>query len=341
MDFRDFWYIVSESGRLKPDTVISRKVLGEWLAIFRDETGKAVALQDRCLHRSSQISRGKVSNGKLTCPYHGWTYDGAGRVVAIPAEGPEGYLKTRKCAVRYQVREQEGYVYVRLNEKPAEDFQPFPIPHIGEKGWKHIRLVHKFNNNVTNCAENFVDVPHTVFVHPTIFRNATNEKFGAVVRRENGAVQVEYKNERKNLGIFSRFLNPSGGEIVHRDNFYMPNVTCVEYIFGPKRHFYITSQCVPETEDETLVYTDLTYDYGIWNFLSGPIVRKQAKIIIGQDVEILNNQMKTMKRYNEKFIHNAQADVIHVMIDSIRSEIEKGGDPRKLPPKTTEIEFWV
>jgi hypothetical protein len=70
-------------------------------------------------------------------------------------------------------------------------------------------------------------------------------------------------------------------------------------------------------------------------------VRKQARIIIGQDIEILNNQMETMKRYNEKHVHNSQADVIHVLIDSIRNEIQKGGDPRLLPPKTAEIEFWV
>ena len=36
------------------------------------------------------------------------------------------------------------------------------------------------------------------------------------------------------------------------------------------------------TDEETLVYTDLTYDYGIWNWLSGPIVRLQAQTIIDQ-----------------------------------------------------------
>ncbi|HEX4924616.1 MAG TPA: aromatic ring-hydroxylating dioxygenase subunit alpha [Bdellovibrionales bacterium] len=340
MDFKDFWYVVAESKKLKPGVVLGRKVLGEWLAVFRDEHGKPVALQDRCLHRSAQISKGRLKDGKLTCPYHGWTYNGEGQVVAIPSEGPEGHLKLRRCAKRFAILEKDDYVYVRLTDTPSEELLPFDIPHYKEKGWKTIRLTYHFKNNVTNCVENFVDVPHTVFVHPTIFRNSKYQKFGATVKRENGAVQVEYKHESGNLGIFSKFLNPSGREIVHRDNFYMPNVTCVEYIFGPSRHFFITSQSVPETDDQTLVYTDLTYNYGIWNFLSGPIVRKQARIIIEQDVEILNNQMETLKRYGDKF-NNSSADVIHVLIESIRNEIEKGGDPRKLPPKTAEIEFWV
>jgi phenylpropionate dioxygenase-like ring-hydroxylating dioxygenase large terminal subunit len=340
VDYKDFWYIVSESKKLKPGEILGRKVLGEWLAVFRDEKGQAVALQDRCLHRSAQISRGTVRNGQLTCPYHGWTYDGEGKVVQVPAEGPEGHKFQNRCAKRFQVLEQDDYVYVRVTDAPSEHILPFEMRHYKEKGWKTIRLQYKFKNNVTNCVENFVDIPHTVYVHPKIFRNAKYQKFGATVKRENGAVQVEYKNEKDNLGWFSIFLNPKGHEITHRDNFYMPNVTCVEYLFGPNRHFYITSQCVPETDDQTVVYTDLTYNYGFWNFLSGPIVRKQARIIIEQDVEILNNQMETIKRYNDKF-SNTSADVIHVLIESIRDEIKKGGDPRLLPPKKAEIEFWV
>ena len=87
MKFKDFWYIVALSDRLKPNIVISRTVLGEWLAVFRGEDGKPVALQDRCLHRNSRLSKGKVCQGKLECPYHGWVYDDTGKVVGVPSEG--------------------------------------------------------------------------------------------------------------------------------------------------------------------------------------------------------------------------------------------------------------
>ena len=65
------------------------RVLDEWLVVFRDEQGRAVAMQDRCIHRNAQLSLGTVKNGCLTCPYHGWVYDGEGHVVAIPSLGPE------------------------------------------------------------------------------------------------------------------------------------------------------------------------------------------------------------------------------------------------------------
>lgn len=338
MKREDFWYIVAESHELEKNQVISRTLMGEWLAVFRGSDGKVSALQDKCLHRTAQISRGKVTDGKLQCPYHGWTYNQGGEVVNIPSMGPE-HKKGSKCAKTYHVMEQENYIYVKLSSDHPE-VKPFAMPSHGAEGYTTIRLQNLFKNNVTNCAENFVDIPHTTFVHPKIFRDAKHEKFGALIQREDGRVKVTYKNETKNFGWFSWFLNPSGEEIGHTDEFFAPNITSVHYRFGGKNHFIITSQSIPVNENETLVYTDLTYNYGIWTKISRPLVRWQAQTIIDQDVVILDNQMKTIKKYGAHF-QNSPADIIHTWIESIQAEIEEGRDPRLLPKKETEIDFWV
>lgn len=338
IDRRDFWYIVAESAELKPGRVLSRSVLGEWLAVFRDHKGRPSILQDRCLHRSAQLSKGTVTNGRLRCPYHGWVYDGAGEVVAVPSE--VGASAKKRCAVSFDVREKDDFVYVRLNPEPKVDFEPFTMPHYRHRGYTTIRLQNLFRNNVTNCAENFVDIPHTSFVHPRIFRDPGAEQIAANVERKQGSVKVTYLGEKKNFGVFSWFLNPSGSEIKHTDEFHMPNVTTVNYWFGGGKHFIITSQSVPLNETETLVYTDLTYNYGLWTWPSRPIVRRQAQKIIDQDVEILENQMKTIAKYGAKF-QNTPADIIHTFIESIQREIEEGRDPRELPPRESTIEFMV
>lgn len=338
MKKEDFWYIIAESKELKINQVISRSLLNEWLAVFRGPHGKVSVLQDKCLHRTAQISLGKVTDGKLQCPYHGWTYGQDGHVVQIPSMGPH-FKAGSKCAVTYEVIEQEGFIYTRLSNVEKE-LKPFPMPCHGKKGYTTIRLQNLFKNNVTNCAENFVDIPHTTFVHPKIFRDAKHEKFGATIQRENGSVKVTYKNEKKNFGWFSWFLNPSGQEIGHTDEFFVPNITTVNYYFGGKNHFIITSQSVPVNDEETLVYTDLTYNYGIWTNISRPLVKVQAQTIIDQDVEILNNQMKTIKKYGASF-QNSPADIIHTWIESIQAELLEGRDPKLLPKKEAEIEFWV
>ena len=108
---KDFWYVLAESWELGPDQVLSRKIMGEWLAVFRDTEGRATALQDRCLHRSAQLSRGTVSKGRLSCPYHGWQYDAKGRVVAVPSQGPTAQTQN-KCAKIYAVKECDDFIYV-------------------------------------------------------------------------------------------------------------------------------------------------------------------------------------------------------------------------------------
>ena len=186
----------------------------------------------------------------------------------------------------------------------------------------------------------FIDIPHTVFVHPGIFRIRRNQKLTAEIKRSEGRVEVVYQNETDNLGFFSKFLNPKKQIIEHYDRFYMPNITSVEYFIHTKRHFIITSQSIPISEDKTMVYTDLTYNYGIWNRLAAPLIRYQAQKIIGQDQVILDNQRRNIDRFGENF-QNSPADMIHVMVSSIRDRLEKGHDPRALTDKTTEVEFWV
>ncbi|MBE9118473.1 aromatic ring-hydroxylating dioxygenase subunit alpha [Lusitaniella coriacea LEGE 07157] len=358
MQFEDFWYVVALSQELKPNAVLSRTVLGEWLAIFRGDNGEAVALQDRCLHRNSRLSRGNVRQGMLSCPYHGWVYDKQGKVVSVPSEGDDHFnplieqidigseecttkaYRHKRCAKKYETREQEGYVYVRLAANPSEEFQPFSMPYYGKPGWETVRVINHFQNTVINCAENFIDIPHTVSVHPGIFRTSRKQKLEMTVERKNGAVLVKYQKETNNLGWYARFLNPKKNEIKHTDSFYMPNVTSVEYNMGNRRRLFITSQSIPETEDSTLVYTDVTFNYGIWNKIARPFVRWTAQKIIRQDIEALAIQGEAIKKYGTQFA-NTPADTIHVFVESIFNQIARKKDPRILPNRSVRVSFWV
>ncbi|MBV6623475.1 MAG: aromatic ring-hydroxylating dioxygenase subunit alpha [Rivularia sp. (in: Bacteria)] len=340
MKFEDFWYVVAWSNQLKPNKVLSRTILGEWLAIFRGEDGKPVALRDRCIHRNSRLSKGKVCQGKIECPYHGWVYDNSGKVVKVPSQGDDFYQnKIARCQL-YQTKEQDGYIYVRLSSQPSEEFTPFKMPLYQQPGWETVKVINRFNNNVTNCAENFIDVPHTASVHPGIFRKSNKQQLEMTVERRSGSVFAEYRNETTNLGWFSKFLNCKGYKIRHTDSFHMPNVTSVEYDMSPNRRLFITSQCVPETENSTLVYTYVTYNYGIWNQFVKPLVYWTTQHIIRQDIAALNIQWEAIEKYGMQFT-NTPADTIHIFVESIRNQIAAGKDPRQLPDKSVEVKFWV
>ena len=340
MHFKDFWYVVAESAELRADVVLARSVLGERLACFRGGDGKAAVLPDRCLHRNAPLSLGRVREGTLACPYHGWRYAGDGRVIRIPSQPPAADYG--HCLTPFDSQEVDGYVYVRLNRLASPDIAPWRYAHHGARGWRCVRLSNRFANTVTNCVENFIDIPHTAFVHTGIFRTAQGQRILASVERTLGAVHVVYRNERANLGTWRWFLNPRAEEIRHTDSFFVPNVTCVTYEIG-KNTFIITSQSVPVGADDggdTLVYTDLTYNFGAFNDVARPFVRRYGQRVIDQDVAILAAQMSNIRRYGADF-RDTPADVIHRCVESLRVAVAHGEDPFLLSPLSRDIEFYV
>lgn len=339
-DFKHFWYVVCESRELTRVKPISAQILEEWLVCYRDEHGNPVALRDSCLHRAGRLSRGSVRDGVLQCPYHGWRYDGCGKVISVPAEGGEEAAAKRGLRIQpFETREQDGYIYVLL-ERGEHETHPFSMPHYRESPWRNLRLCNTFENNVTNCVENFIDIPHTAYVHKGIFRNERSQGIEASIRREKGSVIVSYKNETNNLGSFSWLLNPSNRPVVHTDAFYMPNVTQVTYTIGPAVAYIITSQSIPVDASKTIVYTDITYRFGMFTPIAGPLVRRQAQRVIDQDVDELNAQMEVIRKYDPPFL-TSPCDIIHTYVAQIREAIAQGKNPHDLPDRQSEITFWV
>jgi phenylpropionate dioxygenase-like ring-hydroxylating dioxygenase large terminal subunit len=337
IQFKNFWYIIAESNELTANKVIARQICDEWLVCYRGEDGLVTVMPDRCLHRCGRLSDGVVNAGLLKCPYHGWIYDGEGKVVHIPSMSgpPETPLKARTFATR----EQDGYIYVRLLDGHP-DIQPFSMQYYQKPGWKSIRLQHVFQNNLSNCVENFIDIPHTAFVHHGIFRSSRNEPITAKIIRRQGEVHVTYRNEKQNLGSFNFLLNPRGQPIIHTDSFFMPNVTFVSYSLASKWQYVITSQSVPISEDETRVYTELSYQLGIWTPLASWIVKRQAKKVIQQDLHVLAQQMHVIKKYGNHF-YDTPADKIHAYVSEIHQALENNLDPKLLPDQEHEVTFWV
>src|SRR5437879_2063940 len=116
-ELKEYWYIAATSRELgrRP---LGRTLLGRPVVLFRHRDGAAAALEDRCAHRSAPLSCGRVRDGCLECPYHGWRYRGDGGCAEIPSLGP-GAAVPEGIAVRaYPAREQDGFVWVVTGDGP-------------------------------------------------------------------------------------------------------------------------------------------------------------------------------------------------------------------------------
>jgi phenylpropionate dioxygenase-like ring-hydroxylating dioxygenase large terminal subunit len=85
---REYWYAVKYSSDLT-DRPIPVRLFGEDFVLWRESPdGPARAAVDECPHRAARLSQGWLTNGCLTCPYHGWKFDGQGACVEIPSNEP-------------------------------------------------------------------------------------------------------------------------------------------------------------------------------------------------------------------------------------------------------------
>lgn len=169
--FRRFWYPVVPMMALG-EGVQSFQLLGEPLAIWLAADGQPAAVRDRCCHRSAQLSLGKVENGCLKCPYHGWEFNQQGVCEHVPQLRADETISSSYRVQSYACQQRYGYVWVCLEEPLTE------IPEIPEAADSSYRLIHEFYEP-WNCAglrvmENEFDLAHPTFVHTTTFGSSNH-----------------------------------------------------------------------------------------------------------------------------------------------------------------------
>jgi len=85
MLLRNAWYIGAWADELG-DKPLARRICGDPIVLFRDGSGKAAALTDRCCHRAAPLHLGSLVEAGIQCGYHGLVFDANGRCVTIPGQ---------------------------------------------------------------------------------------------------------------------------------------------------------------------------------------------------------------------------------------------------------------
>jgi phenylpropionate dioxygenase-like ring-hydroxylating dioxygenase large terminal subunit len=332
---REHWYIAARSRELggKP---LAATLLGEPVVLFRTAGGRPAALADRCAHRNLALSRGRVVEGSLECAYHGWRYGGSGACTLIPSLSE---VPGRIGVPAYPATETDGFVWVFLGA-PRASGSPRPFPHLGERGWTSFVMKNRFEAGALACLENFLDCPHTAYVHQGWFRSARAKDVSARVTASADEVLVEFDERPERDSLVGRLLFPKGRSLVHTDRFLMPTTSRVDYRFGPDWHFIITSQCTPVTDELTDVYTVVTFHAR----RIGPLVRLYfeplCRRIIRQDLAVLKAQTDDIRRFGAKHFTSVASDLVGPQIARLwreprrapaeKAPAETGGEPHEV-----------
>lgn len=170
MYIRNTWYVAAEPAEIADGKLVARTILGEPVVVGRTESGRLLALQDRCPHRFMPLSLGKVVGESLRCAYHGACFDRDGNCVEVPGQdAPPQNARVRS----FPLVERHGYIWIWMAD-PALAGDLSSIPEFlfrsdhpdWHGGYGHFESI-KAGFQLIN--DNLIDITHAEFVHPESF----------------------------------------------------------------------------------------------------------------------------------------------------------------------------
>ena len=107
---------------------------GEPVLLGRTREGGLFALRDICPHRAAPLSAGRIREGTVECPYHGWRFKPDGQCAHIPSLLQDQDMDVGRIRVQsYPAREQDGLIWVyfpadaKFDAAPAREPPRIPI----------------------------------------------------------------------------------------------------------------------------------------------------------------------------------------------------------------------
>jgi phenylpropionate dioxygenase-like ring-hydroxylating dioxygenase large terminal subunit len=162
---RNAWYVAAESRELLQDETLAVTILEEELVLFRNKSGQAYALANRCPHRGARLSDGKHLGERIACPFHGWEFEGDGFCARIPANGPDAPIPLGVRVARYPLCERGGYVWVWIGDPERVSELKVP-PELTDEAYRAVFFQADWDAHLTRVVESILDVSHLPYVHP-------------------------------------------------------------------------------------------------------------------------------------------------------------------------------
>ena len=121
---RQYWQPAALVDELSEDRpAIAVELFGEQLVLFRVDNGAYGLVGRQCPHRGADLKFGRLEDGGIRCPFHGWLFDVDGKCLEQPAEPEGSHFHTKINHVAYHCIERSGIVFAFMGEG-----EPPPLP---------------------------------------------------------------------------------------------------------------------------------------------------------------------------------------------------------------------
>jgi carnitine monooxygenase subunit len=179
--FASTWQYACHVEKLRsPGDYCVREIAGESLILIREDARRINGFYNVCPHRAAQMVSGEGCSKRLSCPYHAWTFNTRGDLIAAPnAQNVPGFkladYRLRSCRVEVL----HGLVFVNLDNLAAPMIEQVPefaqdlvayAPDMPELTFVH-RSEAMLQANWKVAIENFAECYHCELLHRDLARN--------------------------------------------------------------------------------------------------------------------------------------------------------------------------
>ena len=209
---------------LKSGDVIPSFIAGKPILLVKNNNKDITAFHNVCSHRCLKLVDEKKNVGKIIrCPYHSWTYNLEGKLIAAPHIGginkhkPKGFKFLEHGLKPIRIHIWHDWIFINLNGK-AKKFEEYAKPLI--KKFEDVNFnklkytatldFGKINTNWKFLIENFIEPYHVQFVHKTTTNQPLKNHYTIVDGICYGSGVDVKKEDNKNssaLSVSSRYLS--------------------------------------------------------------------------------------------------------------------------------------
>lgn len=305
---RDAWHMVALSRDLRAGDVRKVTLCGTPIALFRNDR-ELGALVDRCPHRNYPLSEGRVHQGSLECPYHGWRFAPDGSCAAVPGCLAETMQDTRLRAAALRVCERHGAIFVTLSDTaPAEP--PLP-PDFGNPALDHFWWQQgTWEGRAFDAIENVMDPFHTNHLHHGFIRRRDKRlAVDLVVTSHGDGIDMAIEQNAPDLGLMSRFLERDRQRSVSR--YYPPTTVQARWEGESHLTLCVTAIFTPATEGTFTPFARFSTPKGFApGWLKQAAIRLFLAPVVAQDRKALALQHGVMTRFGHPQFVSGPGDIL-------------------------------
>ena len=300
---RRYWQPVALTDELEGKRPVRPvRIMGRDYVLFRDESGELGLVDRDCPHRGADLAYGRVENGGLRCPFHGWLFNVKGQCLETPAEPENSTMYKHIQQGAYPVVERSGIVFAYLGqgEPPAfPEFDCFVAPDTHTFAFKGF-----IECNWLQALEVGIDPAHASYLHRFFEDEDTSESYGKQFRGASADSDMPITKVLREYGRPDIQIEPIN---------YGMRLTALRKLPNNQTHVRVTNLVFPQafvipmsaemTISQWHVPVDDThcYRYAIFTSFTGPVDKQRMRDIRLQLYELPDYKSRRNKRNHYGF----------------------------------------